>query len=25
VQKRLGDDIAPDNAAQLMVRYLRQQ
>ena len=23
VQKRLGDDIAPDNAAQLMVRYLR--
>ena len=25
VQKRLGDDIAPHNAAQLMVRYLRQQ
>ena len=25
VQKRLGDDIAPDNAARLMVRYLRQQ
>ena len=24
VAKRLGDDIAPDNAAQLMVRYLRQ-
>jgi len=25
VQKRLGDDIAPHNAARLMVRYLRQQ
>lgn len=24
VQKKLGDDIAPDNAAQLMVHYLRQ-
>ena len=24
VAKRLGDDVAPDNAAQLMVRYLRQ-
>ena len=23
VRKRLGDDVAPDNAAQLMVKYLR--